>query len=97
MKAQLGILFLTLVGNATALCAVEQGTPAELSESAHLGPDRVRLTGNSPFKACQTLHRTKYLRDLAPDRLLAPFYYSRFHDLAENCWKSRRNSPRWRV
>jgi DUF1680 family protein len=83
------LLILILVGNATAICGIEPETTARATRIAHFGPERVQLIGNSPFKERQELHRTKYLRDLAPDRLLAPFYYN-----AKRPWDAKRY-PGW--
>ena len=75
-KTQPSLSLLVLFVFAAVSHAVDQGTPNEPSQVIGFGPDRVRLINASPFKQRQELHRTVYLRNLDPDRLLAPFFHN---------------------
>jgi hypothetical protein len=54
----------------------KEDTPTGSRQVIGFGPDRVHLIEASPFKERQELHRTVYLRNLDPDRLLAPFFHN---------------------
>ncbi len=73
---------------ASVACAGEprKAGPAAV---AHFGPERVRLLDGSPFAQRQELHRRVYLRQIDPDRLLAPFYHN-----AKLPWDAKRY-PGW--
>ena len=75
-KTQFGLFSLILLVGATVVQAAEQGKPAGLHGISHFGPDRVRLIEGGPFRQRQELHRTVYLHNLDPNRLLKPFYHN---------------------